>query len=602
MVVLAKGEKGNGVVAVDVDLGTPDFVELREIGSGGFATVYLAFDAAFHRRVAIKVINLSEADSAKDFRREAKMMGQLSGHAHVITPYRSGTTTDGRPYLVMEYVDGGSLDDLIQRRGPIPWPEAIDLILPIADALEFAHRKSVLHRDVKPANILVADDTTKLTDFGISYGASEAITQATITPAHAPPELFAGGLNRTDHRSDLYSLASTLFTLVAGRAPFGPADPATDSMAAYYQRIQHNAVPLISGADGLNSFLQRAMAKDPNHRPADASVFTQQLTAVRSGATTIHADPGQTIHAPSEPVPEPQTQPRPQPTDAIGQPSTTSSRSVSTIAGWAFATVALLAVLGAGWYGFLRPDSSARPDAADPDTSGSIDDPAGSEEIVLGAESEPNEETETSTDTTLGPDALSPQTQQARTILGDPTSLVAQFLKSNVLPTTNIDQSAFTSQQCGNKLEVLQLAFGTDQFADLRAEINSFPSGAPINYTDPAGQNRGYAERLEASARQMLRGYSRCFNEGDIAHVGIYVFASYGSTLSFLCTTHTTDRVKFGVADPIDCPVDDEIGLCNQIVEGLSEQFFAGFPDKKPNSAQACQAAVHDDEDQFANL
>ncbi|MEL7209034.1 MAG: serine/threonine-protein kinase [Actinomycetota bacterium] len=203
------------------DLGIDDLTDLRAIGVGGFATVYSALDQGFNRRVAVKVLHNLDADGLRRFDRERALMGQLSDHPNVITPYRFGRTNTGAVFLVMEFAEGGSLQDAVDRSGAVPLGAALDHLLPVADALGHAHRQGILHRDVKPANILVnSRGVTKLTDFGIASIRASTSTQVAFTLSHAPPETFADGYDRRDERADLYSLASSLYALLAGRAPY----------------------------------------------------------------------------------------------------------------------------------------------------------------------------------------------------------------------------------------------------------------------------------------------------------------------------------------------------------------------------------------------
>ncbi len=264
----------------ETDLGIDGLADAEEIGAGGFAKVYSATDASFGRTVAVKVLHQLDDGGRRRFERERLTMGRMTGHPNVVVPHSAGYTTAGNPYLLMEYLEGGSLHDQLLSAQTVPWAQAVDWILPIANALEHGHSQGILHRDIKPANILLGvAGTPKLADFGIS-----AIREATSTTqgiafslAHAPPETFAGGRDQRDERSDLYSLASTLFELIAGAPPFQDPD-ANDSQLAYVVRIADHPVPdLADGPPRLNQFLQRALAQSPDARPASAARFTDEL-------------------------------------------------------------------------------------------------------------------------------------------------------------------------------------------------------------------------------------------------------------------------------------------------------------------------------------
>ena len=150
----AANRRDGGVdVAEEAQPEIEDLTDFVRIGTGGFSAVYSALDVTFQRRVAVKVLARLSADHQRRFERELRITGQLSSHPNVVTPFRAGFTPYGAPYLVMEYVAGGSLADLVVGSGPVPWRRAVSFMVGVADALAHAHGQSVLHRDVKPANI-----------------------------------------------------------------------------------------------------------------------------------------------------------------------------------------------------------------------------------------------------------------------------------------------------------------------------------------------------------------------------------------------------------------------------------------------------------------
>ncbi|MGI9616256.1 MAG: WD40 repeat domain-containing serine/threonine protein kinase [Acidimicrobiales bacterium] len=267
----------------ELDLGIEGLSRYKEVGSGGFATVYVAWDAGFRRWVAVKVLHSLDDDGRRRFDRERGLMGQLDDHINVVTPYRFGLTNTSQPYLIMEYLRGGSLEDLINNDGPRPWPEAVDYLLPIASALGRAHSEGILHRDVKPANILLTGSgVSKLTDFGISDIRGATQTQIAFTLAHVAPETFSQGTDLRDERSDLYSLSSTLYYLISGRAPFDV--DGQDSPFAYMNRLTTLEPPALEETPTeLRGFFRRSLAKDPEQRHRTAAQFIEELSRIRAG-------------------------------------------------------------------------------------------------------------------------------------------------------------------------------------------------------------------------------------------------------------------------------------------------------------------------------
>lgn len=292
-----------------IDVEIEGLSRFREIGSGGFSTVYAAWDEGFQRWVAVKVLPKLDDDGRRRFDRERALMGQLDDLPNVVTPFGSGYTASGDGYLVMEYVAGDSLRAVLDRRGSLSIDESIEYILPIIDAAGEGHRRGILHLDIKPANILLtADDIPKLADFGIGATRDATTTVAAFTLAHAAPESFADGFDRQDERSDLYALASTLYTLIRGRPPF--AVDGQDSTRAHMMRILSHSPPPI-GRPELDEFFAVGLAKEPDDRFQSAAELE---SAVRS------------LRAASEPTFRP-TAPQPASTATIYSDSTLGSDS-----------------------------------------------------------------------------------------------------------------------------------------------------------------------------------------------------------------------------------------------------------------------------------
>jgi serine/threonine protein kinase len=259
----------------------PGLTDPVEIGRGGFGVVYKAVETDLNRAVAVKILTGNLDDLAlQRFDRERRAMGALSGHPNIVAIYRSGLTGDSRPYLIMEYLPGGSMAERITDRGPLEWRDATDVGIRLCAALETAHRAGVLHRDVKPENVfLSALGAPKLGDFGIARLEGAPQTQsATITAslAHAAPELIDG--RPPSVQSDVYGLASTVLTLMTGRPPF--SRDTDESIVPLLARIATEPVPdlrALGVPPTLCEVFERAMAKDPGVRFASGAEFGRAL-------------------------------------------------------------------------------------------------------------------------------------------------------------------------------------------------------------------------------------------------------------------------------------------------------------------------------------
>ncbi|HWW45783.1 MAG TPA: serine/threonine-protein kinase, partial [Acidimicrobiia bacterium] len=190
------------------DVGLPGFDQVTEIGRGGFAVVYRAREVELDRVVAVKLLTGHLDETARNrFDRERRALAALSAHPNVVTIYRSGVA-DGRAYIVEEFAPEGSLDDRLARRGRVSWRDTADIGAKISDALAVAHDAGVLHRDVKPANILFSMyGEPMIADFGIARMAGTPATASgvvTATVVHAPPEVLDG--KAPSAASDVYSL------------------------------------------------------------------------------------------------------------------------------------------------------------------------------------------------------------------------------------------------------------------------------------------------------------------------------------------------------------------------------------------------------------
>ncbi|MEU4425087.1 protein kinase [Actinoplanes sp. NPDC024001] len=266
--------------ATGPSIGVPGCEDPIEIGRGGFGVVYRAWQPDFLRTVAVKVLAAERVDQAR-FEREVQALGRLSGHPHIVTVHQAGRTDSGAPYLLMAYEEGGSLAG---RAGATGWEEVLAGGVAVAGALEAAHRAGVLHRDVKPENILISRyGELKLADFGLARPVRRdpPREQRSVTASllHAAPEVLRG--EPATVASDVYSLASTLYRWLCGRAPFVP--DRDESVAGLVARIEAQPVPdLRPGVpDPVCAVLERALARDPAARPRTAAAFAAELRAAQ---------------------------------------------------------------------------------------------------------------------------------------------------------------------------------------------------------------------------------------------------------------------------------------------------------------------------------
>ena len=259
---------------------------LRRLGRGGMADVYLAEDEELGRRVAIKILNDSHAADdqfVERFRREATNAAGLS-HPNIVSIYDRGEA-EGTYYIAMEYLDGPTLKEIVTERGPLPIDEAIGFARDLLEALRFAHRKGLVHRDIKPHNVICdADGRVKVTDFGIARAGASQMTEAGSiigTAQYLSPEQARGGV--IDHRSDLYSVGVVLYELLTGTVPFAGETPVEIAMKHLSgvpdpPSARRPEVPV-----ALDQIVLRALAKDPDERYQTAEEMDAELARVAEG-------------------------------------------------------------------------------------------------------------------------------------------------------------------------------------------------------------------------------------------------------------------------------------------------------------------------------
>lgn len=258
------------------ELAAVGFADAAVIGRGGFGVVYRCTEADLDRTVAVKVLTEDlDADNLVRFLREQRAMSLLTGHPNIVVVLRAGTTESGRPYLVMPYHERGSLHDRIRRDGPLSVAEALTLGVKTAGAIESAHRLSILHLDVKPANILLTDyGEPALTDFGIAKVGGEFLTasgQVAGSPAFTDPGVLAGAA--PSPAADVYGLGATLFCALTAHAAFERRSG--EHVVAHFARIADRPVPNLGeeGIDGdIAALVAGAMSRDPGERPTAAEL------------------------------------------------------------------------------------------------------------------------------------------------------------------------------------------------------------------------------------------------------------------------------------------------------------------------------------------
>ena len=253
----------------------------RILGEGSFGCVYLGYDDELKRRVAIKVPHRHRVTTEQDVRSylaEAQTLASLD-HIHIVPIYDVGSTLDHPCYVVSKYVEGMSLDQLMKTRFP-SHAESAELIATMADALHHAHTLGIVHRDVKPANILVdRDGLAYLADFGLALREAD-LGKGTVyagTPAYMSPEQASGHAHRVDGRSDLYSLGTVLYELLGGRRPFQ-----ADTTQELIQHILHQPPkPLRQIDDSIPNELERiclkTLVKDPAQRYTNGKDLAVEL-------------------------------------------------------------------------------------------------------------------------------------------------------------------------------------------------------------------------------------------------------------------------------------------------------------------------------------
>ena len=256
---------------------------INRIGNGGMATVYKAKDLTLNRFVAVKVLReefTTDVEFIKRFNIEAQSAASLA-HPNIVSIFDVGQE-DNIYYIVMELIQGKTLKQIIAESGILPWKWSVNIAIQIASALEAAHKNNIVHRDIKPHNIIITEDgVAKVTDFGIAKAVSNSTITAfgtTIGSVHYfSPEHARGGY--TDAKSDLYSLGIVMYEMLTGRVPFDADTPVSIALKHMQEKpvepIKLNpSIPL-----AVNQIIMKAMRKDPNERYQSATEMLRDLNA-----------------------------------------------------------------------------------------------------------------------------------------------------------------------------------------------------------------------------------------------------------------------------------------------------------------------------------
>jgi serine/threonine-protein kinase len=263
------------------------YTVVRKLGAGGMANVYLAEDQELGRRVAIKILNERHANDeqfVERFRREAKNAAALS-HPNIVSIYDRGEA-EGTYYIAMEYIDGRSLKELVVSRGPAPLTVAVEYARQVLSALRFAHRHGIVHRDIKPHNVMVdAEGRVKVTDFGIARAGTSQMTEAGSivgTAQYLSPEQARG--TNVDQRSDVYSLGIVLYELLTGTVPFNGDTPVEIAMKHLSTIAEPPSAKRADIPRDLDLIVMRALAKDPDDRYQSAEEMDADLERFLRGS------------------------------------------------------------------------------------------------------------------------------------------------------------------------------------------------------------------------------------------------------------------------------------------------------------------------------
>ncbi len=304
------------------------FLIEQKIGSGGMGAVYRASQPALNRQVAVKILHpklTNRKDLASRFRREARAMSHLT-HENTVKVFLYGELEDGSLYIVMEFLDGKNLNQIVRKEGPLPYERAIPILMQVCGALHEAHNLGIIHRDLKPENIFLTNkdarrDFAKVLDFGLAKVTERELRPGSImltqegmvfgTPEFMSPEQAQG--KKLDARSDIYSLATILYEVLTGKLPYDAKTP----MEYIQLHVTKPPIPLDDRVPGrrfpagLSDTIMKALQKKPDDRYTTAQAFAEALSRYSSGQINMrelfpsvveptHVDPAPSTGSPAQ--------------------------------------------------------------------------------------------------------------------------------------------------------------------------------------------------------------------------------------------------------------------------------------------------------------
>ncbi len=269
---------------------------LRELGGGGMSRVFLAEEVRLARQVVIKVLppEMGAGVNVERFEREIQLAARLQ-HPHIVPLLTAGASGD-LLYYVMPFIAGESLRVKLAREGELPVSEALRILREVVDALAYAHRNGVVHRDIKPDNVLLSEGHAVVTDFGVAKAVSASSGRSSLTslgvapgtPAYMAPEQAAADPH-VDHRADIYAVGALAYEMLCGRPPFLAPTPQALLAAHITQAPEPPSRHRSAVTPVLNAVLLRCLEKRPDQRPGSAAVVREQLDAMRTPSGGISA-------------------------------------------------------------------------------------------------------------------------------------------------------------------------------------------------------------------------------------------------------------------------------------------------------------------------